>query len=577
MLKKTNERGFVVIIAIIVVIIAVALIIVITNSGDDATEPVTEPVAGQPEQPPAEPVTEPDEQQPETGGEQSVPTETTPVPAPETGQLPADWDQLSSAEKIALNPLGCDVTTQIIWASDGSCHDKEGVTPDPETGELFPFQYVDNSMELVCEYDYYQNHQARPYCSVQFKVVLLTTIDIENIYSETKKMREDRDYRPSPSPIPSFLSSVAGQNFAEEQCLKLKNTFAVPSVGTHGPTRLGCRDSGLPAVMKQGDEASVRVSAGMHDDMSVSLKTNPEVVVRNLMIKTVRHQPVNVSTPYVVLRESFTNSCINYDREKGGICGAHASVAIKEAPIESEMKAIATKFVEKYGPGEDVRLTVLRHNGSDNIDDYYVYGLGWGPIFNDNHQCGLYRLNTGGSGSDWIPGSSLDKCQSARSIPERYFATPQVGSNDWQSKQSPFRYIDGSFKASCDPGEASFCRVELEVTLLEDIDTRRRLENRFTLPNFITPGDYIDGEWIDGPCLGISTSFFDLSSTSIRSSQISFACYDDGQIPDTIKAGGRYTIKSPTAGAITDGSSITLKTRPEVTITNIEVERSRGQ
>ncbi len=136
MLRKTNDRGFVVIIAIIVVIIAVALIIVITNRGDDATEPVTEPVTGQSEQPPAGPTTEPGPEQPPTPGpEQPLPPETTPTPQP--GPLPANWDELSSAEKITLNPLGCDTVTQTIWASNGSCHDRPSASP---VGG--PFEYI---------------------------------------------------------------------------------------------------------------------------------------------------------------------------------------------------------------------------------------------------------------------------------------------------------------------------------------------------------------------------------------------------------------------------------------------------
>ena len=40
------------------------------------------------------------------------------------GGLNRDWQELSSVEKIWLNPRGCDLTTQWLWASDASCHDK---------------------------------------------------------------------------------------------------------------------------------------------------------------------------------------------------------------------------------------------------------------------------------------------------------------------------------------------------------------------------------------------------------------------------------------------------------------------
>lgn len=38
--------------------------------------------------------------------------------------LPQNWDELRRIEKIWLNPHGCDLRTQWLWAYDGSCHDK---------------------------------------------------------------------------------------------------------------------------------------------------------------------------------------------------------------------------------------------------------------------------------------------------------------------------------------------------------------------------------------------------------------------------------------------------------------------
>lgn len=46
-----------------------------------------------------------------------------PATAAESG-LPANWDELTNAEKVNLNPLGCDLKTQWLWAEDGSCHNK---------------------------------------------------------------------------------------------------------------------------------------------------------------------------------------------------------------------------------------------------------------------------------------------------------------------------------------------------------------------------------------------------------------------------------------------------------------------
>ena len=60
---------------------------------------------------------------------------------PATGDqsgLPDNWDDLSRQEKIDLNPLGCDLTTQFLWASDGSCH------PKPDTDEAPVPEPADN-------------------------------------------------------------------------------------------------------------------------------------------------------------------------------------------------------------------------------------------------------------------------------------------------------------------------------------------------------------------------------------------------------------------------------------------------
>ena len=38
------------------------------------------------------------------------------------GELPANWQKLSAIEKVALNPIKCDIRVEILYASDGSCH-----------------------------------------------------------------------------------------------------------------------------------------------------------------------------------------------------------------------------------------------------------------------------------------------------------------------------------------------------------------------------------------------------------------------------------------------------------------------
>lgn len=65
---------------------------------------------------------------------QSTPTETTVVveePKPEPKPKEKSWAELTNAEKIKKNPQKCDLNTQIMWASDGSCHAKVVKTIKP--------------------------------------------------------------------------------------------------------------------------------------------------------------------------------------------------------------------------------------------------------------------------------------------------------------------------------------------------------------------------------------------------------------------------------------------------------------
>ena len=89
------------------------------------------------EQQPASDESESDQQSTTVSTEPAVDEQATTVsPEPEsdtspvaTSALADNWNQMSSQEEIALNPLGCDSATEIIWAEDGSCH------PQPEDGE----------------------------------------------------------------------------------------------------------------------------------------------------------------------------------------------------------------------------------------------------------------------------------------------------------------------------------------------------------------------------------------------------------------------------------------------------------
>ena len=539
-LQRANQSGFVVIIAVAVAVIVAIVIIVLANrNNSDGSQPVTPPdqtSQPDPEQPPVVPA--PDLEQP-------LP----PDPGPVTGQLPDNWNQLSSQEKIDLNPLGCDITTQIIWASDGSCHDKELVS-----GETFPFRYVDDSTELICEYTYYQNHQASPYCSVRFRVVLLTTIDIKGIYAR------QADW-------PSFISSIGTGDFSDDRCLKLTQAFVKPSVGTYGPVRLGCRDAGLPAVMRQGQETSVTVSInGARDNMSIRLQTNPEIVVPNLRLKTVRKPPVNVSIDYVVLQESLNNPCTNY-QVGSGVCGAYISLAVKKQPTGSEVRQVALRLYEKYGPEESIRLTVLRYNGGETIDDYRLWAVGGGPLLNRDHECGRYFLSTGGSSiTGW---TEFGECQPTSEPGPGYWKDPDLV--PVPVTQAPLRYVDNSFKATCSDSEASFCRLEFEVVLLADIDVAQARVDPYSITGFglIYPPDSDDDN-----CLPMASTFVSLSR-GYTGEDILLACHS-GRLPAVLKAGSRHKVAMPAPGpvGVNDGLSVTIKTTPEVTISNISVDRT---
>ena len=54
----------------------------------------------------------------------------------EPNELSNNWAELSVSEKIALNPLNCDLETEFLWAEDGSCHAKN--VDDEQTPTITP-------------------------------------------------------------------------------------------------------------------------------------------------------------------------------------------------------------------------------------------------------------------------------------------------------------------------------------------------------------------------------------------------------------------------------------------------------
>lgn len=79
-----DKRGFLQIIVVVAVVAIIAIVLVLVlSAGDDESNP------------------------------------------PETGDLPANWGQLTQDQKTDLNPFDCDLQTQRVRADDGRCADKQ--------------------------------------------------------------------------------------------------------------------------------------------------------------------------------------------------------------------------------------------------------------------------------------------------------------------------------------------------------------------------------------------------------------------------------------------------------------------
>ena len=131
---KNNSSKFNPTVAFVTVAVLVSIIVLVfvLRSGSSEPEPAEPPVVDQsaePRQPvdPPEPPAQPPEQQPSP----TPPEPSDPPVAPPAGQLPDNWDDLTSAQKTELNPLDCDIETEWISAEDGSCIAKTENGPPP--------------------------------------------------------------------------------------------------------------------------------------------------------------------------------------------------------------------------------------------------------------------------------------------------------------------------------------------------------------------------------------------------------------------------------------------------------------
>ena len=121
-MEKSNFNPLVITAIVAGVVLIIALSLILTRGDSDTTETTNQSNVSESE-------SEGGDQQRELPVPQPPEPAPVPLPTPKTDVLPPNWSELSSGEKIALNPFGCDVETQIIYADDGTCH------PNPEIEE----------------------------------------------------------------------------------------------------------------------------------------------------------------------------------------------------------------------------------------------------------------------------------------------------------------------------------------------------------------------------------------------------------------------------------------------------------
>ena len=156
---ENNNQPFVLITIAVGVILIIVLALIFIRSGEAPVENVSETnTTEEQEHTDTDTDTHTDTEEDEVS-QQPQPTpdpEPEPTPKPEpplTGELPADWDSLTPQQKVERNPFGCDHETQIIWATDGSCHDKiespEGPQPACPDGEVSGHPHPESDYDAI--------------------------------------------------------------------------------------------------------------------------------------------------------------------------------------------------------------------------------------------------------------------------------------------------------------------------------------------------------------------------------------------------------------------------------------------
>ena len=139
-MEKNNQPLILGAIAIGAVLI-IALALIFTRGSDETTTEttVTDDTSENREDTNTGENDENDQSQPTPDPTSDPQPEPTPEPEPSNG-LPSNWLSLTSQQKTDLNPFDCDVETQVIWATDGTCHDKV-VNPSSSYRIDAPFTY----------------------------------------------------------------------------------------------------------------------------------------------------------------------------------------------------------------------------------------------------------------------------------------------------------------------------------------------------------------------------------------------------------------------------------------------------
>ncbi len=107
-------------------ILIIALALIFTRGGDEtSTETVSENNTSESQENRGGEENNGGGQQPETPEQPENPEAPEQPENPGTGILPSNWNSLTPQEKNELNPYGCNLETQILYAEDGSCHDKQ--------------------------------------------------------------------------------------------------------------------------------------------------------------------------------------------------------------------------------------------------------------------------------------------------------------------------------------------------------------------------------------------------------------------------------------------------------------------